>query len=89
MKVTYKEFAQFMGYKKPHYLSRFSCNFYLETTPCDWTKARVVIKWPAYLLGFLPVHIIKFLYCLWDEGIKHFTFENRIVMSQIISRKWE
>lgn len=89
MKVSYKEFAKFLGYKQPHYLMRFNCNMYLEPMPYDCTRARAVVKWPAYLILFIPVHIYKFFYCLWDGGIKEFTFEGREVTNHVISRKWE
>ena len=89
MKVSYKEFAKFLNYKKPHRLMRLNCNFYLEPTPYGDTRARAIIKWPVYLLLFIPVHIIAFFAYIWDGGIKNFTFEGRTVVNMIISRKWE
>lgn len=89
MKVSYKEFAKFMGYKKPHRLMQLNCNFYLEPRPCDCTQARAIMKWPAYILWFIPVHVIAFFAYIWDGGLKNFTFERREITNMIIPRKWE
>lgn len=35
------------------------------------------ISWPVYLLIFIPVHLIQFFYCMWEDGLKHFEFEGR------------
>ena len=89
MKVSYKEFAQFMNYKEPHRLMRLNCNFYLEPVACDCTRVRAIMKWPAYILWFIPVHIIAFFAYAWDGGIKNFTIESRTLINRVRPKKWE
>ena len=39
----------------------------------------VMIGWFAYLLIFIPVHIFKLFWCLWDGGLKEFEIEGRLI----------
>ncbi len=89
MKVSYKEFAQFLNYKKPHRLMKLNCNFYIEHTSDICMRARAVIKWPVYIILFLPVHIFKLFYCIWDGGLKEFSFEGREIANHTRIQQWE
>lgn len=38
----------------------------------------------AYILVFIPVHLVKIICLLWDGGLKEFTFEGRHVDYDIV-----
>lgn len=45
----------------------------------------VKINLIAYALVFIPVHLVKIIYLLWDGGLKEFAFEDREVGYDIIN----
>jgi hypothetical protein len=53
------------------------CSYYLikkdETTYIRCQKLGLF----AYVLLFIPVHLIQFFECLWDGGLREFTIINR------------
>lgn len=38
----------------------------------------------AYILVFIPVHLVKIICLLWDGGLKEFAFEGRHVADDIV-----
>jgi hypothetical protein len=40
----------------------------------------------SYLIMFVPIHILQFLWCLWDGGIKEFTILKRELGYDVLSK---
>lgn len=55
------------------------CVYTLEEVQRGNIKQEINIGWFAYLLMFIPVHIFKFFWCLWDGGLKEFDIEGRFI----------
>ena len=89
MKISHKEYAQIMNYKHPHHFKKIICNFYSEPLPLNRVRVRAVVKLPIYLLIFIPVHIAQFFMCLWDGGLREFTFEGREISNHVMDLKQE
>ena len=53
------------------------CVYTLEEVQSGVIKQEIKIGWIGYLLIFIPAHIYKFFWCLWDGGLKEFEFEGR------------
>lgn len=53
------------------------CVYTLDEVQEGTIKQEVKIGWLGYLLMFIPVHILKFFWCLWDGGLKKFDIEGR------------
>ena len=77
-KISYKDFAYLMNYKTRHPFIKYCCNCYLEERDASALLTSKV-KWPLYILLFIPVHIIIFFYCLWDGGIKEYDIWERTI----------
>ena len=85
MKIDYNTFAHLMNYKTPHNLMKLTCFFkYDKRTSHNGGVAIAIMHWWAYLLLFIPVHILKFFYCLWDGGLKSFEIEKRQIVRMYI-----
>ena len=48
------------------------CVYTLEEVQNGTIKQEVQVGWFGYLLMFIPVHIFKIFWCLWDGGLKEF-----------------
>ena len=79
-KISYKDFAYLMNYKRRHPFIKYCCNCYLEERDAS-VLLTAKVKWPVYILLFVPVHIIIFFYCLWDGGIKEYDMWERTMTS--------
>lgn len=42
-----------------------------------------------YLLLFIPLHLLKALYLIWDGGLKEFKFEGRLVDYNNLYSSWD
>lgn len=40
---------------------------------------RVEMPWWFYIIGFIPIHVGEFLWCVWTYGIKNFEIQSRII----------
>lgn len=49
----------------------------LEEVQRGTIKQEIKIGWLGYLLLFIPVHLFKLVWCLWDGGLKEFCIEGR------------
>ena len=56
------------------------CVYTLEEVQKGTIKQEINIGWFAYLLMFIPVHIFKLFWCLWDGGLKEFEIEGRFII---------
>ena len=43
------------------------------------------MKWWAYILFFIPLHVLVFIWRLWDGGLKEFRIESRKIQSYAIT----
>lgn len=69
MKISYKDFAYLMNYKKHHPFIKYCCNCYVIERDANVFMSAKVKLW-IYILLFIPVHLLIFFYSLWDGGIK-------------------
>ena len=53
------------------------CVYTLEEVQKGTIKQEIKIGLLGYLLLFIPVHLFKLVWCLWDGGLKEFEFEGR------------
>ena len=74
------------------------CVYTLEEVEKGAIKQEVKINWFSYLLMFIPVHIFKIFWCLWDGGLKEFSLPDNysidagslwLADKQYIAEKWE
>lgn len=88
MKISYKEWAEIHNYKLPHKLMKYFCNFYIkEFTTCEYELISE-IKLPIYIIIFIPIHLLKIIYCIWDMGLKNFCIEPRTIRRHVVSQ-WD
>jgi len=83
-KITYKELATLLGYKKNHPFQRIACNHYIEEEEYD---VRVIsqIKWPVYIVLFIPSCILQAVALMWDGGLKNnFCIEPRTTLNYAV-----
>lgn len=86
-KITYTDFHKLAGYTKIHYLMRVTCSFYGQDglTYQIWAK----MKWFWYILFFVPIHIAKLFYVLWDGGLRDFEIEPRWITTYHVDKNSE
>ena len=83
-KITYNDFILLAGYKKPHYLMRLTCSFYGQDGLMYQIWAKMKLFW--YILFFIPVHIAKLFYVLWDGGLRDFEIEPRWISTYHVDK---
>lgn len=74
-KIKYEELAYICNYKKNHPLEKYFCNWYISLNNPNEGYLRCDQKLWFYILTFIPVHVLAFLYCIWDSGIKNFELQ--------------
>lgn len=42
------------------------------------------IGWVAYIIMFIPFHILRALWCCWDGGLREFSIDDRYLGYDII-----
>ena len=77
MRITHHEVNYIMRRTKPHNFERLFCYWTIQKENNNSGWLRCYMKWWAYILLFIPVHILKLFMCMWDGGIKEFYFEPR------------
>lgn len=75
-KISYKELAILLGYKKNHTFKKLACNHYIEDNDYS-VKVISKVKMPVYILLFVPACIFQALVLVWDGGLKDFSIESR------------
>ena len=77
MKIKYDDAAYIRRYKKRHIFEKYFCNWFLVNKRENYGYMRMYVKWWAYIILFVPVHIVKICACIWDGGLKDFRIESR------------
>ncbi len=84
MKIKYEDAAYIRRYKKPHIFEKYFCNWFLVNRSKSSGGMRMYVKWWAYIILFIPVHIAKAFAYMWDGGLKDFSIEPRVHYSNIV-----
>ena len=64
------------------------CTYHLVKIESGF-KREVRLNLPMYLLVFIPIHLVKIIWCLWDGGLKEFTFERRVLRTDWLEEHGE
>ena len=79
MKIKYEDAAYIRKYNKRHIFEKYFCNWFLVNRSKSCGHMRMYVKWWAYIILFIPVHIVKVCAYIWDGGLKDFKVEPRCV----------
>lgn len=71
-KISYNDVAYICRYKEKHFFEKYFCNHYIWMNNSNEGMMKCNMKIWFYILIFIPIHIIDFVYLLWNGGIKHF-----------------
>ena len=76
-KISSKEWTEIGKYNYAAKWLRPLCSYTLiKENDCQFKREQRV-GWLVYLVLFIPVHILQFLWCLWDGGLKEFEINER------------
>ena len=58
---------------------KYLIDFYCEVKEGDENYFQIVrrVKPLLYIIAFIPVHVLKIFWLMWDGGLKNFCFETR------------
>ena len=80
-KISYADYMMLGNIKKPSLAECLFCKHYLEHYPEtkngivrtleSYAFVRQMRLW-AYVLLFIPAHVLEFFHCLWDGGLREF-----------------
>lgn len=90
-KLTYKEYLEISGRCVPLKLARFYSYELHETSGGNYT-INVYLKVIPYILLFIPAHVFEFIRCIWECGLKNFSFAERYIGNEWFSygsERWE
>ena len=79
MKIKYEDAAYIYRYKNRHIFEKYFCNWFLIEKGQNFGYMRMYVKWWAYIILFIPIHIVKACACIWDGGLREFRIESRCV----------
>lgn len=78
-KIKFTDAQYILRRKKPHRIERLCCYWTISAKGMNSGKMKCKVHWLAYILLFLPVHLVELGTCLWDGGLKTFTFASRTI----------
>lgn len=74
IKLKYYDASYILDYKQFHPIQKYffqwkisSCGKHIKRLECD-------IKLSVFIIIYIPMLFIIFLYYLWNEGLRHFSF---------------
>ena len=76
-RITLKDWNYIGTYNCSAKWIRPLCVYTLEEVQSGIIEQEIKIGWIGYLLVFIPAHIFKLFWCLWDGGLKEFEIEGR------------
>ena len=78
-KITIKDW-NFIGKCNPaQKWCRCFCNYYLIKRNDNMFVRKAYLSWFAYIIIFIPIHVLQIFTCMWDGGIKEFTILDRYI----------
>lgn len=83
-KITYRDTAILLGYKKNHLLERIACNHYLTDDTANSVKVVTKVKWPVYIALFIPACIFQAVGLMWNGGLREFSIEPRTIHTYLV-----
>ena len=86
MKISRKQAEEFGLMTAKKFFGLEVANYHVNKKNEAEIEYKMVMKLPFYLLLFIPVHVLSFLICMWDGGIKEFRFCNNEITSERINR---
>ena len=60
-------------------------NFYLKDAEGGGYYLNQEVTLWAYLILFIPMHLLQLLHCLWDGGLKEFEISGRLITCDYLS----
>lgn len=78
-KIKYEDAAFLRSYKKPHWVEKWLCNWFIDLKNPNAGIMKLCMKRWIYVILFIPMHLITFGCCLWDGGIKDFEIISRMM----------
>lgn len=84
-KITRKEWAYIGKYNYAAKWCRPLCSHYLAKKDDNTFKRLQYINIFAYILIFIPVHILQAVVCMWDGGLKEFIIFERKLGYDVLS----
>lgn len=84
-KIPYDEAAYIRSYKNRHWFEKWCCNWYIREED-GYFKLYCRIKWPVFIVIYVPVTIIDLCWCAWSCGIKYFTPEPRTIHDYSVNK---
>jgi len=91
-KITLAQWTEIGKYNCASKWLRPLCKYTLYPSDGGNFRREQKIGWFAYLLLFIPLHILQFFYCCWDGGLKEFEIQPRFLSYDELeygSEPWE
>ena len=88
MRISYNDAAYILSYKKPHRLARICCTFEIVPTDYEGFRIQEYVKWPIFILAYIPAALLDFLACAWNGGVKYYTLPKRQIFQYTVL-KWD
>ena len=60
-------------------------NFYLKEAEGSGYYLIAEVKLWAYILTFVPIHLVQLILCIWDGGLKTFEINKRVVVKDYLA----
>lgn len=74
IKLKYYDASYILGYKQTHLIQKYFCQWKISSCGKQVKRLECNIKLPVFIITYIPMLVIIFLYYLWDEGLRHFSF---------------
>lgn len=84
-KISYNDIAYICRFKENHFFRKHFCNNYIWMNNPNEGMMKCDMKIWFYILIFIPIHIINFVFLLWDGGIRHFEIMSRNVRTDNVT----
>lgn len=75
-KITYKQWQEIAPYNYAVKWLRPFCSYSLIKEGEIFKREQRTPLW-FYLITFIPIHLVKAIYCMWNGGLKEFEIEGR------------
>ena len=86
MKITHKDWTYIGKYNHAAKWCHKLCSYKLIKEDDNTFKRVQKIGLFAYLIIFIPIHILQFFVCMWDGGLKEFIIFSRYLGSDTLQK---